>query len=171
MNRQTLLLITFAALLFLCGCGDGSRQPPKQTGTAVGENAIDFTLYNLEGGQVTLSSFKGEKVVCLVFWATWCPGCLADIPDLKNLHSLYADKGLKILAVNIGVNDSIDRVLSFQKRYNTNYPILFDSDSGVARRYGVSGIPATFIIDKDGVITYRGITLPQNAETVVKKLL
>lgn len=170
-HRQTIFLIAIISVLLFFGCGDRTEKSAEKTGSITGENAIDFTLKDMEGRTVSLSSFNGKSVVCLVFWATWCPGCLTDIPILKKLETLYADKGLKILAVNVGANDSVERIISFKKRYETNYSILYDSDSMVTRLYGVSGIPTSIIIDKKGIIRYRGYALPPNVESVVEELL
>ncbi|MGK0256554.1 MAG: thiol-disulfide isomerase/thioredoxin, partial [Arcobacteraceae bacterium] len=79
----------------------------------VGDKAINFNATTLEGKQISLEQFKGKKAVWLVFWATWCPYCEKEIPALKDLYKKYNDK-LEIIAVNIGVNDSIEKAKDYK---------------------------------------------------------
>ncbi|MBI4335889.1 MAG: TlpA family protein disulfide reductase, partial [Candidatus Omnitrophica bacterium] len=92
------------------------------------------------------------------FWATWCPSCREEIPELRDLNKEYKDKGLKILAVDIG--ESQKKVDSFAKQQGIEYTILLDLDNRVANQYGVMGIPTNILIDKEGNIAYRGTSPP-----------
>ncbi len=119
----------------------------------VGQRAPDFTLKDLEGKPVNLSSFKG-KVVLLNFWATWCPPCKAELPSMNKLYQQLKNRGLVIIAV------STDRSVSVIKEFTKNNPldfiIVIDSDLRVSRSlYKVFMLPTTFIIDKRGIISGR----------------
>jgi len=148
-------------------CADAAA---PAVGIMKGQVAPDFSLKDITGKQVSLSSAK-NSVVCLVFWATWCPYCLREIPSYKELHAKYASKGLKILSVNIAANDPLPRVEAFQLKTQLPYPILYDASQEVSRLYYVTGVPVSVIIDRKGVIQYRGYQLPDNADQLIAQLL
>lgn len=114
------------------------------------ETAPDFTLIDLNGNILTLSEQKG-KVVFLDFWATWCPPCKQEIPHLIRLYDKYKEEGLLIWGVGL---DKEDRLRDFTREYKINYPILVDSDQITSRPYEITGIPATFILDRKGRIAF-----------------
>jgi len=170
-RNVTLVIILFCFLVTVTGCSDAQRETPLTTGLMKGQMAPDFSLKDLGGKQVTLSSFKDNSVVCLVFWATWCPYCVTEIPKLKELHTAMAAKGVKVLAVNVASNDPIQRVKAFQGKRQIPYTILYDENNIASRLYGVQGIPVSIIIDKKGIIQFRDYKLPENIEKVFGRLL
>jgi peroxiredoxin len=109
---------------------------------------VDFVLNDIEGNSLRLSDHMG-KVVLLEFWATWCPPCKMAVPTLSEMHDSYSERDFSLISVSI--DDSINSVRDFAEDHNIRYTILFD-DSNVNRRYGVTTIPTTFIIDKEGKI-------------------
>ena len=113
---------------------------------------INFTLPFLEGESAALSAFKG-KVVILNFWATWCPPCRDEMPSMEILYQRYKDNGLEMLAVNL--RENINTVQQFIKTNNYTFPIPLDLDGRVSSQYGITSIPTTYIIDKDGKIIGR----------------
>ena len=162
-----------AALILICAstppayCADAAG---PAIGIMKGQVAPDFTLKDIGGKQISLSSTK-KSVVCIVFWATWCPYCVRDMPRYKELYAKYAAKGLKILSINIAANDPLQRVEAFQQRTQMPYPILYDSAQDVCRLYYVTGVPVSVIIDRKGIIQYRGYQLPDNADQLIAQLL
>jgi cytochrome c biogenesis protein CcmG/thiol:disulfide interchange protein DsbE len=128
------------ALAFLPQCG----RKVKESGAAP-----DFTLKTLEGEQMTLTSLKG-KVVLLDFWATWCGPCRESIPHLVNLHKNYREKGLVILGMSADKGDG-DVVRRFVKSMDIPYPIMITPEE-VLRSYGVTALPTTVFIDREGKI-------------------
>ena len=170
LKRILLPTIVFCLIFIQIGCSD-AQQGAITTGPMRGQLAPDFTLKDLSGKEFSLSSFRDKNVVCLVFWATWCPYCLKEIPRLKEFHKNLSDKGLKVISVDIAANDPIKRVKYFKEKEKIPYPILYDTDSLTSRIYGVSGIPVSIIIDRKGIIQYRGYTLPDNVEALFKQLL
>ena len=155
----------------MTACSDAGDKTSLKTGSMQGQLASDFVLKDLEGKQVSLASFKNKNPVCIIFWATWCPYCVVEIPKVKQIHAKYSDKGLKVIAINIAANDPMPRVVAFQKKYELPYTVLYDADNVVSRLYGVQGIPVSIIIDKKGIIQYRGYQLPENAEQLFPQLL
>lgn len=151
--RLTLVLLLVS---YLFGC------PSEREASQSNVSSPDFSLKTIEGKEVRLKDYQGKKIVHLTFWATWCPGCLMEIPKLKQLHQAIGNKPYEILAVDIGINDSLTRVRNIQQRYQLPYKILFDERGEVATRYGVIGIPVHIIIDKEGNISRRFNQLPED---------
>jgi thiol-disulfide isomerase/thioredoxin len=112
----------------------------------------DFKLKDLDGKEVSLSTFKDSgKVVLINFWATWCGPCKAEIPGFVKLQEKYKDK---LTIVGYSVDDSAALAKKFASEYNMNYPILLgEGREDVQDAYGpIWGIPASFIISKDGKV-------------------
>jgi peroxiredoxin len=116
----------------------------------VGQPAPDFTLSDVDGKPVKLSSFGGRKAVLLDFWATWCAPCRMALPDLQTLSDKYKDRGLEVLAIDQG--ESADQVRYFLKRREYLLQFLLDPSSTVGDSYGVRGIPTSVLVDKDGFV-------------------
>lgn len=109
----------------------------------------EFSLKNLEGRQVRLSDYRG-KVVLINFWATWCPPCLAEIPDLVKLKKEKAADKFEILGIVLSSREnSVKKIVSKAK---VNYPILWGTNKVVEEFGGIPVIPRTFLLDKDGKI-------------------
>lgn len=125
----------------------------------LGEIAPNFTATTIDGEKVSLSQYKGKKAVWLVFWATWCPYCQKEIPALKELHKKYGDK-VEILAINIGVNDSIEKSKDYQFEHDLLYKIIFSNE--ITRQYEVRGTPTQIVIDAQGRVVYKGTRVPKN---------
>jgi thiol-disulfide isomerase/thioredoxin len=127
----------------------------EQTGSQPTEKEINlmkdynFTLEDLQGNKVTLSELKGKKVF-LNFWATWCPPCKAEMPDIEKLYQETKDSDLIILAVNVGEDKKT--VQDFIKENKYNFPILLDVKGEVSQLYQVSGIPTSYFINAEGYL-------------------
>lgn len=114
--------------------------------------APDFTLKTLDGQEISLSQLKG-KVVLLDFWATWCGPCRESIPHLIQLYKNYRENGLELIGMDVDKGD-VETVRRFVKSMDIPYPVVVAPDD-VVRSYRVNGIPATFLIDKEGNIRER----------------
>lgn len=128
----------------------------------IGENAPDFTLVTLDGKAVTLADYKGNKPLMLIFWASWCPACKKEIPQINRLAADFVPRGLAVLAVNVGVNDSAAKAAAYRDKYGLDYPVAFDEGSEVSRAFGVVGTPTVIITDKSGIVRYRGSSVPED---------
>ncbi len=118
--------------------------------SAQDHTAPGFKLYNiLSTNQITLSQFQG-KVVVLNFWATWCPPCKAEIPDLIRIQKEFSND---VVVIGVSVDrESPDYVAGFSEELGINYPVVM-ADSKLINLYGgIRAIPTTFIIDQDGDI-------------------
>ena len=121
----------------------------EQTPNLTGQVASDFTLSDLAGKPVKLSSLRG-KVVLLDFWATWCGPCRLEMPSIQKLHREFKTRGLVVLGINQG--EDVLKVRPFLKKNGYDFGILLDAQQSVAGRYQVSSIPSLFIIDRTGTI-------------------
>ncbi|WP_042348687.1 peroxiredoxin family protein [Bacillus massiliigorillae] len=128
------------------------KKEPNLPGLEVGEKAPNFTLENLKGEKVSLSDYKGQTVI-VNFWATWCPPCRKEMPDLEKLYQ-QNNSNVEILAVNTDTNND---VASFVKSMNLTFPILLDHQADVSGQYDIISFPTTYIIDKKGVIVKKQI--------------
>lgn len=116
--------------------------------------APDFSLPQLDGKPLALSSFRG-KVVLLDFWATWCVPCREEIPRLVELQNKYGEKGLQI--VGISMDDSPDPVRTFYPQFKMNYPVVMGTAKTGEQYGGVLGLPIAFLIDREGRIVKKHI--------------
>jgi peroxiredoxin len=171
------MLMTLLLVLPLAGCGKTEENPQSAPSTAgaigimTGQRAPDFTLNDLSGKTFTLSGLRDKKPVLLIFWATWCPACLQAIPYFSEIYTQYSPRGLEVVAINIATNDPLPRVQSFQEVTKLPYRILYDEKNEVSRLYAVFGIPTSLLIDRDGIIEYRGNVLPANVSQLLDKLV
>jgi thiol-disulfide isomerase/thioredoxin len=118
--------------------------------------APDFALADLDGRSVRLSDLRGQ-VVLVNFWATWCPPCRREMPSLERLTRKMKNQPFVALAVNVGEDPDLVFAFTGQLEPMPTFPILFDKDSVVLRRYPVKGLPTSFILDREGRIIYRAI--------------
>jgi peroxiredoxin len=117
-----------------------------------GESAPDFSLPDLSSNSVTLSRYRGHKVVLMDFWATWCGPCRMAMPGLQDLQDKFKDRGLEILSIN--QRESVEPVSSFIQRKKYTFHVVLDQDGVVAGKYGVQGIPTLVLVDKQGVVQW-----------------
>lgn len=132
------------------GNGDVSSETKEET-----IPAIDFTLKDQYGEEHTLSDYKG-KTVFLNFWATWCPPCKAEMPDIQNVYETYDTEGedalvvLGIAAPNMGGEGSEEQIAAFLKEQGYTYPVVMDTTGEIFSAYGITSFPTTFMIDREG---------------------
>ena len=167
MNKvpRVILPVVLTLVLLLAGCSAGS----ESLGARVGNLAPDFQLQNLDGQTVSLSDFRGKPVL-INFWATWCPPCRSEMPYIQEIYEdkEWSDKGLVILAVDIG--ESSSKVEEFMQSLNLSFTVLLDTKEDVAQRYNITSIPTTFFIDKDGIIQDKVIGAFQNKAQIENRL-
>jgi len=116
--------------------------------------APEFALNDLEGNKVKLSDYRG-KVVIIDFWATWCGPCRKGIPDFVELQETYGEDKLAILGINLdqgNPEEVLAMVKKFANQYEINYPVLMANPYVVNAYGGITSIPTTFIVDKEGFV-------------------
>jgi TonB family protein len=131
----------------------GPRAAAPRPADLVGRDAIAFALEDLDGNRVDLQSLKG-KVALLDFWASWCGPCVAELPHIEKLHKDFKDRGLVVLGVN---NEDVEVARAFVKQKGYTFTTLVDGGKEVTMKYGVSGIPQVFIIDREGKVKWHAL--------------
>ncbi len=125
-----------------------------EIGLEEGDLAPDFQLETLAGETVKLSEFQGQRVM-LNFWATWCPPCRAEMPDMEKFHQ---EKDITILAVNLTKTEAtIKDINNFVDEFGLSFPILLDQKIEVANTYQIRPIPTSYMIDSNGIIQYKAL--------------
>jgi peroxiredoxin len=152
LNKLCVVLLIVVSCLAVCSCNKpGSVSEKNDLSAKQGGAAPDFTLKNLEGGNVQLSQYRG-KIVLLEFWAPWCPPCKATIPQLTAVQTKYRERGVVVLGIAVDEDiGSIQKLSAFSQEYGINYHGLRGNET-VERAYHVSSIPMIFLIDKEGMI-------------------
>ena len=132
--------------------------------------APDFTLPQLGGENLSLSTYRG-KVVLLDFWATWCDPCREETPHFVELQHRYGDRGLQI--IGISMDDGPEPVRAFYEQFHMNYPVVMGNAKTGELYGGVLGLPITFLIGRDGRIYAKHIGATDAAvfEKEIKSLL
>ena len=116
----------------------------------VGLPAPNFTFPDLNGQQVSLSEHRG-KVVLVNIWATWCPPCRQEMPSMQKLYERFNGENFEILAVSIDATGR-EAVAPFVRTMNLTFPIMLDPKEVIRPLYGITGVPESFIIDKEGIV-------------------
>jgi len=154
------ILLVLSAAFLLMGCLKSGDNPGNASGSQPA--AKDFTLNDLAGGTVTLSSLKG-KVVVLNFWATWCPPCKAEIPDFIEVFDEYKDENVMFLGIS---SEEAGVLRSFSGIYGINYPVLIDKSGNVFSEWKVTAIPQTFILNAGGEIVFESLGMVSKSQLV-----
>ncbi len=153
MKRLTVMLLLMMLAFVVAGCSRSDEKSKEKTTASKaveGAMAPDFTARDLAGKEVKLSDLRG-KVVLVNFWATWCPPCREEIPSMVKLNQAMAGKPFQMIALSIdeGGKGAIEQ---FFAKSGQTLPAYLDGEQKVAARYGITGVPETFVVDKKGVI-------------------
>lgn len=120
----------------------------------------DFELKDVAGKTWSLKSLKG-KVVLVNFWATWCPPCRKEMPDLQALSDEFGKQGFVVLGLTDEDSDVVKNFLSHQ---SYSYPILLDSNRAAAKQFGIEGIPKSYVYDREGKLVAQSIDMRTRAQ-------
>ncbi len=116
----------------------------------VGDVIQDFELINPDQGRTSLSGMRGS-VVFVNFWATWCASCIDELPSIERMHRNFTGNS-SFRVVTILFKDDPHRALDFMKKNGFTFPVFLNPDESAAKIFGITGVPETFIIDKNGVL-------------------
>jgi peroxiredoxin len=159
------LLIIAIAFLFT------SKAPAQAVGPAkIGQPLSNFRLTDINGQSVQLTNYAG-KVVLVNAWATWCPPCKAEMPDLNAYYQTHQEEGFVLLAVNAG--DTLSQASAFANQAGLAFPVLLDDDLYVLNGLGIHSFPTSIIIGRDGVVKgiHQGMFSPESLEAEITPLL
>ena len=142
-------LATLATLTVVGGCAAAEGSGPPQ----LGQPAAEYTAATLAGDTVSLESLRGQ-VVLLNLWATWCAPCRMETPYLQALFEEHRDAGFQIVGISMDTGDAADQVEVFVEEYGVTYTVLHDPQMRGMELYQVLGLPATFLIDREGILRW-----------------
>lgn len=167
------ITLTALCLIFL------SAATPPIKKYEIGDVIKDFTLENVDGEKISLSSYNNEKGVILIFDCNTCPYSQAYLDRIKLLHSKYKSKGYPVMAINPNdpnrsPGDSMEKMISYAKKNSYNHVYLQDKDQSVTKSFGATNTPQVFVLQKQGanmVLQYIGAidNNTQDADAADKK--
>lgn len=138
---------------------------PNEIGLDIGNIAPDFELETMDGEKVKLSDYRGKPVL-LNFWATWCPPCQAEMPDMEKF---YKKTNMPIVSVNLTTSEATEgNVKAFIDKYDLTFPVLLDKEVKASGPYKINPIPTTYFLDKTGRIYYKMVG-PMNYDFMMTK--
>ena len=148
-----------------------SAAPKVSHREKIGKPAPDFQVIDLKGQELSLEKYRGQ-VVLLDFWATWCIPCRAEMPHLKKVYDTYKDRKFEVIGISLDQSKSV--LDSYIEKQNITWQQFLDEGRAVAKMYNVTGIPATFLIDGEGIVRkvkLRGSALEEAVAELVKENL
>jgi cytochrome c-type biogenesis protein len=140
------------AVSFACAASDDATPRAPE----LGKPAPDYRALSLSGDSVSLAQMRG-RVVLLNVWATWCHPCRDEIPVLQALHEQYSSAGLSLVGVSVDARGEEDTIREFATDFNMTYPVWLDPDERVQSTFLAIGVPATFLIDRSGMLRWRHV--------------
>ncbi|MEJ8544723.1 TlpA family protein disulfide reductase [Brevibacillus borstelensis] len=160
-------------LVLVVGTGGSQKETMEEllTKPEVRYQAPDFKGISLQGEEMSLAQHEG-KPVFLNFWASWCPPCQAEMPDLNALYKTYGEQ-VAFFGINTTLNDSEEAARDFAGLYQVEYPIVIDPKGEISKEYQIIAMPTSFILDAKGKIVYKkiGPVTIEEFERVVQPLL
>lgn len=141
-----------AVAFVLSACGGSTASSSSSSSTTIaqqGQPAPAWTLPSDTGKQLASTSFEG-KAVYLNFFATWCPPCNAEAPDIDALYRKYAKSGLVVIGVD--EQENADKAKLFRNEHRLTYPLVVDDSDVLRNAYAVNGLPVHVFIGRDGVV-------------------
>lgn len=160
-GRDTLIPLLAGIAAGCVGGGDSARQVVD-----VGLPVPAYHAVTLAGDSATLAGERG-KVVLLNVWATWCHPCRTEIPELEALHHRYQARGLQLVGVSVDAAGAQADIREFMREFPMSYSIWLDPDERVSTQFLIVGVPATFLIDRQGVLRWRRTGPVQPGDTTL----
>lgn len=163
------LAVAVAGYWFIKAPASSEVKPvePVQSGVAVGKSLEAFSLLNLEGQRITVG--EAGKVTIVNFWASWCPPCREEMPELNRFAAKHKDT---VFFYGVNLQEPTDKVKEFMQQYSYSFPVLIDSTGEIGKFFRVTAIPTTLVVDKKGMIVFRksGTVTMSELEGIIKDL-
>lgn len=155
--------LALVAMIFVTGCvGTQATQP----GNTPREQAIDFVLPKLGGGQLGSQDLLGQ-VVLLDFWATWCVPCRESLPFYQSLAEAHGGKGLRVVAVSVDADAS--EVRQFVAEHRVTFDVLLDAEGSLASRLDLPTMPTLLLLGRDGNVLWKHAGFEESHKTTIKE--
>jgi len=159
-------LVLVAALALVAGSCARERPQPVQ----IGQPAPRYATTTLAGDSASIAGLAG-KVVLLNIWATWCHPCRDEIPYLETLYEKHRTDGFEIVGVSVDARGQDSEIRDFVKEFRMTYPIWHDPDERVQSTFLALGVPASYLIDRRGVLRWRRIGVIRASDTTLTRAL
>ena len=186
LHMKKIAILLFLVLAFACkraekpvASGDAGNKPRARgaaapaattsTGTDVGAAMPEYSAMGLDGSKFELAS-KRDKVVLLNLWATWCPPCRAELPELQSLHTKYAARGFEVIGVSVD-ESGVETVRNFVTEQKLTYPIVLDPEGKLANILQTSSLPTSVLLDRDGKIIWKSFTMIEPNDPALAKVI
>lgn len=159
--KSIVIFLLFAGLIGLAfyTAMDKKEEKPTEvkkeenTGLERGSIAPNFSLKTLDGKQVDLKDYRGKKII-VNFWATWCPPCREEMPEMERFYKDYKNQDVEILAVNLEYSEpNTEKVSKFVQEYKLSFPIPLDEKNTIGKQYRAVSIPTSYFIDEEGMVS------------------
>ena len=166
LRKGSVLLLWLSLLLAL-----PAALYPAEAVMRIGGTVPQVTLSGIDGAPVRIPESVKGKVAILHFWQMGCSSCKLEMPAMDTLYKQYRRKGLEILAVNVGQKK--ETVRTFAAELGVSYPLLIDPEEKASRLFGVTDVPRTYVIDRNGIVRYRifGGATPETLKKLILSLL
>ncbi len=142
--RTTLALVVWAS-----ACTPGGLRPPQ-----VGDPAPEFQAVSLEDDRVVSLADYAGRAILVNLWATWCAPCRTETPYLQSVYEENRDRGLMVVGVSVDSPGALDQVKDFLGEMGVEYDILLDPDMVSTDVFAAIGLPASFLIDEEGIVRF-----------------
>lgn len=140
MNLRTVLALTSLFCVAVC---------PSAFAVSAGDPLPELQTPASQDVAVSQDTLRG-KVVLVNFWASWCPPCRDELPELQKMHTAYQEQGFEVVGINIDTQR--ENATEFIKRYNVTFPVLFDPQQSVIRQFGAKAMPTSYLVNREGVV-------------------
>lgn len=147
------IFVVLSIVSILTGC-DSKEIIDKKTLAILGTEAPPFEITSFKGEQISLSKYKGNPIV-INFWASWCAPCKREAGDLEKTYRFF--KNREVVFIGIASDDTKDKALKFIEEFEITYPNGMDEEEAISKKYSVLTLPITFIIDREGKITFKKV--------------
>lgn len=144
-------MVSCSIALAALGCGGSDGAVAR---VDIGAPVPAYAAVSLAGDTVSLAAQRG-KVVLLNVWATWCHPCRDEIPELQALHERYAPRGLELVGISVDTESADQAIRAFMQDFRMTYPVWRDPGERVSAQFHIVGVPATFLIDREGILRWR----------------
>jgi thiol-disulfide isomerase/thioredoxin len=162
-----------AAVVALTACAKGGEAPEQEAVSdkvEIGHPMPAYSASTMAGDSVSLSGLR-DKVVLLNVWATWCGPCRQEIPELRAIHSAYKGRGLELIGVTVDADGSDAAVQDFAKEFKMDYAIWRDPNDFASAAFKLAGLPATFLIDRKGILRWKATGAVQPGDTSLTRAI
>ncbi|QQE77174.1 TlpA disulfide reductase family protein [Alicyclobacillus sp. SO9] len=167
-------LLGLLLLMFVVWVGTTERTPVSKTQVTtvayapkVGYQMPPIALKELPNGSISMNDLKG-KPVFINFWASWCTYCRLESPDIAQVYKKFGSKVI-FLSINATSQDTLSNAKAFMKKYGMNWPVALDTTGAAARKYDIVALPASFFVDRNGVIVGKNLG-PLSHKTLYSEL-